>query len=73
MFTRIDESKASGDWQTRANHVKKHGDGHLSIWDTSAYVEFTYVVVDGEWKLYGWKPYVVCSEIGSYKETIAQS
>jgi hypothetical protein len=73
MFTRIDESKAMGDWQTRANHVKKHKDGHVSVWDTSAYVEFTYVVVGSEWKLYGWKPYFVSTEIGSYEETIAKS
>lgn len=72
MFTRIDESRASGDWQIRANHVKKHKDGRLSIWDSSAYVELTYVIVDGEWKLYAWKPHSVSSEIGSHEETIAK-
>ncbi|XP_014550099.1 hypothetical protein COCVIDRAFT_32062 [Bipolaris victoriae FI3] len=71
-FTRIDGSKAIGEWQVRANHVKKHQDGQLSIWDSSAYAKLTYVIVNGEWKLHAWKPHSVSCEIGSYKETIAK-
>ncbi|KXS12439.1 hypothetical protein M427DRAFT_80007, partial [Gonapodya prolifera JEL478] len=69
-FTRTGESEAKGDWQIRACHEKKMKDGTVSVWDSMAHVEHTYVKAGNQWKLQRWRPHTFLGDIGSWAETI---
>ncbi|KAH8724904.1 hypothetical protein GQ44DRAFT_827028 [Phaeosphaeriaceae sp. PMI808] len=72
IFTRISETEAKGNWQARANHVRTFKNGRVAIWDSSAIVELTYVKIDGQWKLGGWRPHTQLSEIGAVTDVMGK-
>ncbi|KAH7174040.1 uncharacterized protein B0J16DRAFT_351266 [Fusarium flagelliforme] len=70
VFTRISETEARGDWQVRARHVRVLDNGETYEWDSSSFVEFTYLNVEGEWKLGGIRPHTVVANTGQPNEVI---
>ncbi|KAI1070556.1 hypothetical protein LB507_006658 [Fusarium sp. FIESC RH6] len=72
VFTRVGEIEARGDWQVRARHVRVLDNGATYEWDSSSFVEFTYLKVEGEWKLGGIRPHTVVANTGKPEEVIGQ-
>lgn len=72
VFTRVGETEARGDWQVRARHVRVVDNGATYEWDSSSFVEFTYLKVEGEWKLGGIRPHTVVANTGKPEEVIGQ-
>ena len=72
VFTRRSETEAKGDWQVRARHVRVFDNGETREWDSSGFVEFTYVKVEGEWKLGGVRPHTVVAATGKPEDVIGQ-
>ncbi|PCD31382.1 hypothetical protein AU210_011037 [Fusarium oxysporum f. sp. radicis-cucumerinum] len=69
LFTHISKSEAKGDWQVRARHVREVN-GEERQWDSSAYVEFTYSLIDGDWKISGLRPHTVVATTGRPEDVI---
>ncbi|KAH7201483.1 hypothetical protein DER44DRAFT_670682 [Fusarium oxysporum] len=63
------KSEAKGDWQVRARHVREVN-GEERQWDSSAYVEFTYSLIDGDWKISGLRPHTVVATTGRPEDVI---
>jgi len=72
VFALISETEARGDWQVRARHVRVFDNSETREWDSSGFVEFTYVKVEGEWKLGGVRPHTVVAETGHADEVIGR-
>ncbi|EXK38422.1 hypothetical protein FOMG_08816 [Fusarium oxysporum f. sp. melonis 26406] len=69
LFTHISKSEAKGDWQVRARHVREVN-GEERQWDSSAYVEFTYSLIDEDWKISGLRPHTVVATTGRPEDVI---
>jgi scytalone dehydratase len=69
LFTHISKTKAKGDWQVRARHVREVN-GEERQWDSSAYVEFTYELINENWKISGLRPHTVVATTGRPEEVI---
>jgi hypothetical protein len=68
----VSETEATGNFQIRANHVRRFKDGRLTQWDASAYQEYTYVKVKDTWKLGGWRPHRVVAVIGNHEDVLGK-
>ena len=72
VFTQISETEARGDWQVRARHVRVFDNSETREWDSSGFVEFTYMKLEGEWKLGGVRPHTVVAATGRPEDVIGQ-
>lgn len=70
LFTRISETEAKGSWQARAWHTRTFEDGRVGNWDSSSFLEFTYVKIDGVWKIGGWRPNTVLASVGKHSDVL---
>lgn len=70
VFTRVHENEAKGNWQVRARHLRELPDGKVVEWDSSSFVEFRYVRIDGDWKLGGLRPHTIVAETGSHNDVV---
>ncbi|KAF2849961.1 hypothetical protein T440DRAFT_518818 [Plenodomus tracheiphilus IPT5] len=68
MFTRTSPTEAKGNWQVRPWHTRTFKDGRKAEWDSSSFLEFTYVKIDGEWKIGGWRPHTVLASVGTHED-----
>lgn len=69
-FTRTNEAEAEGTRQVRVQHVRRSKDGRVAQWDCSSYLEFTYMKIDGTWKIGGWRPHMTLSVVGEPGDVI---
>jgi len=52
--------------------VRAFPDGKTAEWDSSAYLEFRYVKVDGIWKIGGLRPHDVVAVTGRPQDVIGR-
>jgi hypothetical protein len=69
-FKKLSDTEATGDWQARARHVRHFPDGRTAEWDSSAYVEIRYVMINGVWKIGGLRPHSVIATTGHPQDVI---
>lgn len=69
LFTRTNATVAKGDWQVRARHVRDFHNGTVNVWDSSAFVEFSYEKMD-TWKIGGIRPHTVVATTGRPEKVI---
>jgi hypothetical protein len=51
--------------------VRKFADGNVKEWDSSSFVEFTFVKAEGgEWKLAGLRPHGILAAIGKHNDVV---
>jgi hypothetical protein len=72
VFTRIHETEGRGNWQVRARHIRQLSNGGAPEWDSSAFVEFIYLKIDGKWKLGGLRPHTVVATSGHPAAVVGQ-
>lgn len=72
LFTRVSNTEAKGTFQIRGNHIRKFQDGRVTQWDAGAYQEYTYVKINGEWKIGGWRPHCVVASMGGHEDVLGK-
>ena len=70
LFTRTNATVAKGDWQVRARHVRDFHNGTVNVWDSSAFVEFSYEGMNDTWKISGIRPHTVVATTGRPEQVV---
>lgn len=69
-FSHTSATQLTGNWQTYARHVRRFADRRVKEWNSSNVTEFTYVNINGEWKLAGVRPHTVVCVTGEHGDVV---
>ncbi|KAF2023010.1 hypothetical protein EK21DRAFT_81774, partial [Setomelanomma holmii] len=69
-FTRTSETEAKDTWQVRAIHTRTLNNCEFNQWDSSGFLEQTYLKIDGVWKFGGCRPYEELAEMVRHDHVI---